>query len=208
MNVKKLVFLNPCEIIPPEKSNSDDDCYRLLLLSESIRENGLLIPVTVISTQYGYRVVNGERRIKACILAGVKRIPCVVTDFKDEELLRAAESFCAKQYSRENLSVLTNRYSREKVALSLSLTTGELDRILNPEQKAKAKDNNKKEAKEEKKLPPIKDTRFLVNSIKQMIESVSNAGIPVKYKEKENDECLEIKIRVTKNQISPQLTLF
>ena len=206
MNVKKLVFLNPCEIIPPEKSNSEDDCYRLLLLSESIRENGLLIPVTVVSTQYGYRVVNGERRIKACILAGVKRIPCVVTDFKDEELLKAAESFCAKKYSRENLSELTNRYSREKVALSLSLTTGELDRILNPEQKAKVKEDKKE--KEEKKLPPIKDTRFLVNSIKQMIESVSNAGIPVKYKEKENDECLEIKIRVTKNHISPQLTLF
>ncbi len=207
MNSTKLVFLNPAEIIPPLKSNAQEDRYKLFLLSESIRENGLLIPVTVAPGEYGYRVISGERRVKASIMAGLNKIPCIVTDFEDETLFRAAESLSAVKFDEKELTALNEKYGISYVASALSMTTGELSKIIEPNKKQEKPKEEKIQIKE-KKLPPIKDTKFLINSIKQMIDSVSSAGIPVKYKQSENENCVEIKIKVTKNTLNPQLTIF
>ncbi|MEE0945575.1 MAG: ParB/RepB/Spo0J family partition protein [Acutalibacteraceae bacterium] len=208
MNYYKLIFLNPAEIIPPNKNQSTEDRYKLFLLSESIRENGLLIPVTVTRAESGYRVINGERRVKASIMAGLTKIPCVVTDFEDETLFRATERLSAINFDVNELSSLKDKYGAEFIASMLSMTTGELNKIISPEKQEQPLKEDKPVKIKEKKLPPIKDTKFLINSIKQMIDSVSSAGIPVKYRQSENESCVEIKIKVTKNTVSPQLTLF
>ncbi len=207
MHGTKLIFLNPSEIIPPSKTNAEEDRYKLFLLSESIRDNGLLVPVTVAPLEYGYRVISGERRVKASIMAGLKKIPCIVTDFEDETLFRAAESLSAVKFDEKELESLKEKYGISYVASALSMTTAELSKIIAPPEEVQKKSEEKVKTKE-KRLPPIKDTKFLINSIKQMIDSVSSAGIPVKYKQSENENCVEIKIKVTKNVISPQLTLF
>ncbi len=207
MNVRKLVFLNPSEIIPPKESNGNCDRYKLLLLSESIKQNGLLLPITVESTEHGYRVISGERRVKASILAGLKKIPCVVTEFYDDRLFRAAEKLSAEKFDRKELEILNNRYGKDFVASALSMTTGELTKILNPE-KEEPKKAEEKAAVKEKKLPPIKDTKFFINSIKQMIDSVSNAGVPVKYRQSEKEDCVEIRITLTKNTVNSQMSIF
>ena len=207
MNVRKLVFLNPAEIIPPRESNGNCDRYKLLLLSESIKQNGLLLPITVERTNDGYRVISGERRVKASILAGLKKIPCVVTEFHDERLFRAAEKMCAEKFDVKELEVLNRHYGKDFVAQALSMTTGELTKILNPE-KEKPKEQVKQSAESSKKLPPIKNTKFLINSIKQMVDSVSNAGTAVKYKQSENDDFVEIKIRLMKNTVNSQMSIF
>lgn len=207
MNGTKLVFLNPAEIIPPLKSSANQDRYKLFLLSESIRDNGLLVPVTVASSEYGYRVISGERRVKASIMAGLNKIPCIVTDFQDETLFRAAESLSAVKFDENELTALNEKYGISYVACALSMTTGELSKIIAPKERVQKPKEEKVQVKE-KRLPPIKDTKFLINSIKQMIDSVSSAGIPVKYKQSESEAFVEIKIKVTKNTVSPQLTLF
>ena len=248
---KRLIFLNPAEIIPPKTARTDNDRYRLFLLSESIREYGLLIPVTVCKCEYGYTVISGERRIKASILAGLKKIPCIVDGFcEDPELFRAAE--CLLGYTRDAfeeadlLNELCDKYSPSKVASFLSFTTYELEEILkvtslSKETKEKAREyhlsmlqlihlcgQSKEERKEyfeefaikeikpsnteekviEKKLPPIKDARFLVNSVKQLTDSLCSAGVPITFKQKETDAETEIKIRIKKNFRNPQMTLF
>ncbi|MBE6729364.1 MAG: hypothetical protein E7568_03925 [Ruminococcaceae bacterium] len=206
MNVRKLIFLNPAEIIPPKESKSGYDRYRLFLLSESIRENGLLLPITVAVTESGYRVISGERRVKASILAGLKKIPCVVTEVADERLFRAAESLCAEEFDRRELKILSDKYGNDFVAQVLSMTTGELTKLLNASDK---KSEQKTSATvKEKKLPPIKDTRFIINSIKQMIDSVSSAGIPVRYKQNDKEDCVEIKIRLMKDTVNSQMSIF
>ncbi len=207
MNVRKLVFLNPSEIIPPKESSGNCDRYKLLLLSESIKQNGLLLPVTVESLGCGYRVISGERRVKASILAGLKKIPCVVTEFHDERLFRAAEKLSAEKFDQKELQILNNRYGEDFVASALSMTTGELTKMLNPEQE-KPQKVAEKTAVKEKKLPPIKDTKFFINSIKQMIDSVSNAGTPVQYKQSEKEDFVEIKIRLMKNTVNHQMSIF
>ena len=205
MKIQKLVFLNPAEIIPT-KNSGNYDRYKLLLLSESIRQNGLLIPISVESTDYGYRVISGERRVKASILAGLKKIPCVVTDFYDDKLFRATEKLTMEKYDKKELRDLYEQYGNEFMATALSMSTGELNEILNPETKPQIK--NKKQEVKEKKLPPIKDAKFIINSIKQMIDSVSSAGVPVRYKQNEKDDCVEIKMRLMKNTVNSQMSIF
>lgn len=52
-------------------------------LSASIRINGLLQPVIVRRNGTGYELVSGERRLRACKLAGMKTIPCLVSNYSD-----------------------------------------------------------------------------------------------------------------------------
>ncbi len=222
---KRLIFLDPSEIIPPKSRREENDRYRLFLLSESIRENGLLIPVTVCRTEYGYEVISGERRIKASILAGLKRIPCIVSNFDgDPELFRAAECLLGHQRDAsedaDRLRELCCKYSHSFVATLLSFTTGELSKIIEQNQKGEEEEKlNLEELKTQeitqmtttkkqgKRLPPIKDARFLINSVKQLTESVSSAGIPISFKQKETEKTLEIRIRIEKNSVMSQMSL-
>ena len=218
---KRLIFLDPKEIIPPKTQEADNDRYKLFLLSESIRENGLLIPVIVKKTQYGYEVISGERRIKASILAEKQRIPCVVTEYDGEpSLFKAVESFTKREtdisVQSEILKDLTNKYGKEKIAACVGLTTGELMKIIEnphniedlPEKEEIIIEPPKIEHQaHEKRLPPIKDVRFLINSIKKLSESVSEAGTPVKYKQKENQNYIELSIRIDKGKEQNQLPI-
>jgi len=55
-------------------------------LSESIKLNGLLQPVTVRRRDDGYyELIAGERRLRACKMAGLTKIPCVVMQMDDRK---------------------------------------------------------------------------------------------------------------------------
>lgn len=51
----------------------------------SIRTNGLLEPifVSVVDERF-YRVASGERRFRACVIAGLKEIPCIIAENSDD----------------------------------------------------------------------------------------------------------------------------
>ena len=60
-------------------------------LSASIREVGVLQPPVVRAIEGGkYELIMGERRLRASKLAGLTRIPVIIRQTKDEELLREA----------------------------------------------------------------------------------------------------------------------
>lgn len=74
------IFPNPCQ---PRTTFSYDE---LRELASSIHENGLLQPLTVRPFADGtYELVCGERRLRACRLAGIEKIPCVITEMSDEQ---------------------------------------------------------------------------------------------------------------------------
>jgi len=56
----------------------DEDSLREL--SESIRDYGILNPLTVRSRGGRYELVAGERRLRAAKLAGLREVPCIVID--------------------------------------------------------------------------------------------------------------------------------
>ena len=59
-------------------------------LAESIRQKGLLQPILVAQLGARYRIIAGERRYRACRLAGLTVIPCLIRDFGETEQLEAA----------------------------------------------------------------------------------------------------------------------
>lgn len=59
---------------------------KILSLSESIRENGILQPLTVRKILASrYELIAGERRLRAAIKANLKVVPCIVLSCDDEQ---------------------------------------------------------------------------------------------------------------------------
>lgn len=58
----------------------------LVSLSESIKENGILQPLTVRRVLASkYELIAGERRLRASIMAGYKTVPCIVISCDDSQ---------------------------------------------------------------------------------------------------------------------------
>lgn len=96
----RLVQLDPASIVPnakqPRAVFDEDDLQELI---HSVREIGVLQPIVVrelpkdTGTAGGeprYELVMGERRLRATKAAGLDRIPAVVRDTADEDMLRDA----------------------------------------------------------------------------------------------------------------------
>ena len=72
-------------------------------LAESIRENGLLQPVSVRETYFGYDLIAGERRLKACQLLGMQEIPAIVIDAGE---VQSAQLALIENIQREDLNAI------------------------------------------------------------------------------------------------------
>jgi ParB family chromosome partitioning protein len=59
-------------------------------LAASITEHGVLQPIVVTETLDGYRLIAGERRLRAARLAGLDRIPAVIRQLEDHHHLELA----------------------------------------------------------------------------------------------------------------------
>jgi len=79
----------------------DEDA--LAELAASIVEHGVLQPILVTETIDGYRLVAGERRVRASRLAGLERIPAVVRELADHDQLELA---LVENIQREDLDPL------------------------------------------------------------------------------------------------------
>lgn len=73
-------------------------------LSESIREYGVLQPITVRKLQNGtYELIAGERRLRASKLADMRYIPAIIYEFDDDD---SAVVALIENLQRESLSFL------------------------------------------------------------------------------------------------------
>lgn len=59
-------------------------------LAESIRQHGILQPLSVRRSGVSYELIAGERRLRAGILAGLTEIPCIVMNMDSQESSMAA----------------------------------------------------------------------------------------------------------------------
>ncbi len=85
-NDRKLMSIAPDKIVPsPYQPRRDFDYYELLELSASIQKNGLIQPITVRKKGEYFELISGERRLRACVFAGLKSIPCIVVTAGDRE---------------------------------------------------------------------------------------------------------------------------
>jgi len=73
----------------PDQTRRSFDEYEIASLAASIKENGLLQPITVRRLRDGYLLIAGERRVRAAERIGRKPLPAIVIDADD----RAAAIF-------------------------------------------------------------------------------------------------------------------
>lgn len=64
---------------PAQPRRAFDD-REIAALSQSIEANGLLQPLLVRRTERGFELIAGERRLRACKMAGLKTVSCVIND--------------------------------------------------------------------------------------------------------------------------------
>jgi ParB family chromosome partitioning protein len=78
------IHANPYQ---PRRSMDSD---QLAGLAASIVEHGVIQPLIVTEALDGYRLIAGERRLRAAQLAGLERVPVVIRQVADKEQLELA----------------------------------------------------------------------------------------------------------------------
>lgn len=99
----------------------DDEALREL--SESIKEHGVFQPIIVKKSVKGYNIIAGERRVKASKLAGLTKIPAIVRDFTDDEMMQVA---LLENLQREDLTSIEEAKAYKAIIESLRITQDEL----------------------------------------------------------------------------------
>ena len=92
-------------------------------LSSSIKEYGVFQPIIAKKSIKGYEIVAGERRVLASRMAGLDKIPAIVKDFSDEEMIEIA---LLENLQRENLNAMEEAMAYKKIQQSLNITQEEL----------------------------------------------------------------------------------
>ena len=77
-----IIKIRPNKAQPRKVFNEED----LNALSQSIAENGILQPLTVRKVSATeYELIAGERRLRASVLAGLRKVPCIVIKCSEKE---------------------------------------------------------------------------------------------------------------------------
>ena len=88
----------------PWQARSEFDETALKELADSIRANGIVQPPVVRLRADGrYELIAGERRTRAAIMAGLKKIPVILADADDR---KAAEMGVVENIQRKDLNVI------------------------------------------------------------------------------------------------------
>lgn len=104
------------------------DAVSLEELSSSIKSLGLIQPITVRRVSPGrYQIISGERRYRACRMAGMTMIPAYVRDTDDTGMLEMA---IVENVQREDLDPVEEAMSYQRLMEECSLTQEQMaDRV-------------------------------------------------------------------------------
>jgi len=91
-------------------------------LAESIRSQGILQPLLVRAGDVGYELIAGERRLRAAALAGMDRVPVLLKDVSDAEML---ELSIVENIQRENLNPMEEAEAYHRLISEFELTQDE-----------------------------------------------------------------------------------
>ncbi len=88
--------------INPDQPRKSFDEENMAMLTESIRDQGVLQPLIVVPSDGGrYRIIAGERRFRASRAAGLEKVPCIV---KELDIVRQMEISLIENLQREDLN--------------------------------------------------------------------------------------------------------
>ncbi len=108
----------------PRKTFNDD---KLLQLSESIKEHGIVQPIIVKKEDNTYRIVAGERRWRAARLAGLSTVPVLVKDISNKQVMEIA---LIENLQREDLNPIEEAEAYERLMKEYDLTQEEISKTV------------------------------------------------------------------------------
>ena len=124
-SVDEIVELPLDELRPnPYQPRKVFDEEKLQELANSIREHGIFQPIIVKKSSIkGYEIIAGERRVKASKIAGLDKIPSIIRDFSDQEMMEIA---LLENLQRENLNSIEEAMAYRNLLDSMNITQEEL----------------------------------------------------------------------------------
>ncbi len=108
------------EVSPnPEQPRRQFDPDELQQLADSIAAHGVLQPIIVVEAGGGFRLIAGERRLRAATMLGLEMIPAVVRTANDQEQLELA---LVENIQRSELNALDEAHAYQHLIDEFGLT--------------------------------------------------------------------------------------
>ena len=133
---EKMTQISLSDIFPnPYQPRRTFDLAALNELSESIREVGVITPITVRRVPGGYEIVCGERRVRAASMAGLDKIPAIIVDISDRD---SAVMAITENLQRKDLTFFEEAESMQSLIQCHNLTQDNVAKKLGKSQAAVA----------------------------------------------------------------------
>ncbi len=107
----------------PRQPRNQFDNDHLGELAQSIKENGVLQPILVRPHDGGYEIIAGERRWRAAQKAGLQRVPVLIKEVADSQLLELA---LVENLQREDLNPVEEARAYQVLTGEIGMTQEEV----------------------------------------------------------------------------------
>jgi ParB family chromosome partitioning protein len=118
-NVSRETLIGINEIEPNKlqpRKNFDEDA--LHELSESIKQYGIIQPIVLQKKEKFYEIIAGERRWRAARLAGLKKVPAIIKDYTEQEIVEIA---LIENIQREDLNPIEEALAYQRLISEFNL---------------------------------------------------------------------------------------
>ncbi|MDD7386653.1 MAG: ParB/RepB/Spo0J family partition protein [Candidatus Faecousia sp.] len=134
METGRVMFLPARAIRPnPAQPRKFFQEEALAELADSIRQHGILQPLSVRRVGTGYELIAGERRLRAAQLAGLNEIPCIVMTMDDRESGMAA---MVENLQRQDLDYVEEAQGISRLMENWSMSQEQAAKLLGKSQSA------------------------------------------------------------------------
>lgn len=190
----RVLYLPAARIRPnPLQPRKHFDAGALQELAESIRQYGVLQPLTVRRLAGGYELVAGERRLRAARLAGLSEVPCLLADVDEESsgMLALVENL-----QRRDLDYIEEAEGLRVIGLiaqgewTVAKTEQYIDSLLAP----------RTPQRRELGGFVLRDVRLFLNSIDHQLDLVRAAGVGASRERQETEQEIVLTIRIPKSK--------
>ena len=123
---EEIIEVNIDDLRPnPYQPRKNFDINALQELSESIKTHGVYQPIIIKPSVKGYEIIAGERRVRASKMAGLSKIPAIIRQLTDDQMMEIA---LLENLQRENLNALEEALAYKSLIEKLNITQEELSK--------------------------------------------------------------------------------
>lgn len=128
INEKNIVEIDIDKIITGVyQPRKNFDAEKLQELAESIKQNGIIQPLVVVKddTEFFYKLIAGERRYRASMMAGLQKVPVIIKDYTEDERLEIA---LIENLQREDLNAIEEAETYKLLMEKYNLTQEDISK--------------------------------------------------------------------------------